>query len=107
MREGAYGDHSSQTIVENVENEVTFARRYLTSFLAGYDQENTLDRKWLEQLPLFLELRQVILYSSLYRNGNLASLDRWSRNFLERARRNMENSLPIIDMKKVILTTDV
>ncbi|GAB2565161.1 phosphotransferase enzyme family protein [Gracilibacillus alcaliphilus] len=85
------------------ENEITFARRYLTYFFEGYDKENTLDRKLLEQLPLFLELRQVILYSSLYRNGNLASLDSWSQTFLEKARRNMEHSLPIIDMQKVNL----
>ncbi|WP_221469397.1 phosphotransferase enzyme family protein [Cohnella nanjingensis] len=80
------------------EDVVSFARRYLTSFFEGYYKENRIDYKLLQDLPLFLDMRQVILYSALYRNGNLGSLDYWSQEFLKRARHNMENNLSMIEM---------
>lgn len=82
------------------EDELAFTQRYLTNFFEGYDRENTLGRDCLTHLSTFLDLRQAILYSSLYRNDNL---DEWSKEFLRRARTNMENQLPLVDMNQLRL----
>ncbi|OME13780.1 phosphotransferase enzyme family protein [Paenibacillus odorifer] len=80
----------------------TFVKRYLTSFLEGYKRENTFDIRLLKDLPLFLDLRQAILYSALYRNGNIEALDGWSKEFLKRARYNMENNIPLIEPEVIL-----
>ncbi|GMA62571.1 hypothetical protein GCM10025859_30110 [Alicyclobacillus fastidiosus] len=85
------------------EDELAFTQRYLTYVFEGYDRENTLGRDCLTHLSTFLDLRQAILYSSLYRNGKLDKLDEWSKEFLRRARTNMENQLPLVDMSRLHL----
>ncbi|MBP1989576.1 phosphotransferase enzyme family protein [Paenibacillus eucommiae] len=81
---------------------LTFVERYLTSFLKGYVKENAIDITLLRDLPLFLDMRQAILYSALYRNGNMDALDDWSQEFLKRARNNMENNLSLIEMDDIL-----
>lgn len=84
------------------EDVPTFVKRYLTSFLEGYEKENTIDIRLLRDIPLFMDLRQAILYSALYRNGNIEALDGWSREFLKRARYNMENNISLIEPDDIL-----
>ncbi|WP_375103237.1 phosphotransferase enzyme family protein [Paenibacillus sp. RS8] len=84
------------------EDVPTFVKRYLTSFLEGYEKENTIDIRLLRDLPQFINLRQAILYSALYRNGNIEALDDWSREFLKRARYNMENNILLVEPDDIL-----
>uniref|UniRef100_UPI00403F8381 phosphotransferase n=1 Tax=Paenibacillus sp. FSL F4-0243 TaxID=2954732 RepID=UPI00403F8381 len=84
------------------EDVPTFVKRYLTLFLEGYEKENTIDIRLLRDLPLFMDLRQAILYSALYRNGNIEALDGWSREFLKRARYNMENNISLVEPDDIL-----
>ncbi|RAV13578.1 hypothetical protein DQG23_32810 [Paenibacillus contaminans] len=86
------------------ENAISFTQRYLTYFLEGYSEENSIEYKLLlEQLGIFLDLRQAVLYSSLHRNGDIKNLDRWSKTFLERSEKNMLLEGPFIDIEKLKL----
>ncbi len=90
--------------VPNPDEDVpTFVKRYLKYFLEGYGKENTIDIRLVKDLPLFLDIRQAILYSALYRNGDIDTLDDWSQEFLKRARYNMENNLSMIEIDKLNL----
>ncbi|MFW9862644.1 MAG: phosphotransferase enzyme family protein [Candidatus Thorarchaeota archaeon] len=42
-----------------------FASRFLPAFLEGYKSENTLDSMWLEQLKMFMQVRDAILFMYL------------------------------------------
>ncbi|WP_018759979.1 phosphotransferase enzyme family protein [Paenibacillus terrigena] len=86
------------------EDATSFVQRYLTYFLEGYLEENTIDhRLLLKQLAIFLDLRQAVLYSSLHRNGHIENLDPWSKTFLERAEKNMLHERSFIDIEMLNL----
>lgn len=40
-----------------------FAKRFLTSFMDGYKEENHLDEFWVNQIPYFMMLRDLTLYA--------------------------------------------
>ncbi|WP_066289769.1 phosphotransferase enzyme family protein [Bacillus sp. FJAT-29937] len=54
-----------------------FGRLFMDAFLAGYKKENNLPNGWEEQLPLFLMLRDITLYSVF--NKKIAPEDRNER----------------------------
>lgn len=39
-----------------------FVKVFIESFMGGYSSKNSLDSRWLKQLPLFLKHRQILLY---------------------------------------------
>jgi Ser/Thr protein kinase RdoA (MazF antagonist) len=44
-----------------------FARNFLTHFIKGYEECNTLPENWWEHIPLFLKLRDITLYAVLHK----------------------------------------
>jgi Ser/Thr protein kinase RdoA (MazF antagonist) len=78
------------------EDREEMATGFLREFFAGYNQEFRLDPFWLKQLPLFLRLRQMILYTTLYRNGDLEKLSPWGQRFMAFARTNLETDEPFM-----------
>lgn len=68
------------------------------NFLEGYSRVCKLETFWLEQIPLFIRLREIILYISIYRSKNLNELDEWNMNFMDGRRERIENNIPFIDI---------
>jgi amicoumacin kinase len=44
-----------------------FSKKFLTHFIKGYEQHNSLPEGWKEQMPLFFMLRDITLYSVLHK----------------------------------------
>jgi len=38
----------------------------MNSFLKGYYKENNLSKYWIERIPLFLKLREIVLYAVIH-----------------------------------------
>jgi amicoumacin kinase len=51
----------------SVQEIEVFAKNFLTPFMEGYETYNSLPENWQEQLPLFLKLRDITLYSVLHK----------------------------------------
>ena len=47
------------------EQQTEFAKRYVPLFMKGYETANTLDKKWLEKIDIFIKVRHAILYMYL------------------------------------------
>lgn len=81
-----------------VRKEIT--KRFFSNLLNGYGRESTLSEEWLKKIPLFIDLRQAIVLSALYRSRDFNAPD-WSE-WDEQARRfyyfNMLNNTPYIDL---------
>ncbi|MGE5675830.1 MAG: phosphotransferase enzyme family protein [Mycobacterium leprae] len=75
--------------------------RFMTEFMAGYSAENALDPFWVKQLPLFVRLRQIILYANIHymlaRAGDLGKLHPWNQAVFNHARHTLAHDLPPID----------
>jgi Ser/Thr protein kinase RdoA (MazF antagonist) len=74
------------------------AESFLANFWQGYQQENGLDPQWLEQIPLFLRLREIDLYMLIHRSMDLSNLDPWCDSFMTRRREKILNHQPFCDI---------
>jgi amicoumacin kinase len=52
------------------------------SFLRGYREEAEISNEWLSKLPLFLRLREIIVYAGMHRSYDMTKLDDWTRDYL-------------------------
>lgn len=76
----------------------TQALRFLEYFLKGYDQENTLNRSWLKQISIFLKLREIIVYTGMYRSADITQLNQWGQDFISESKIRIENSIPVVNI---------
>ncbi|MDF2649214.1 MAG: aminoglycoside phosphotransferase [Paenibacillus sp.] len=74
------------------------ARRFFDYFMEGYFQENSLESYWLKKLPLFLRLREILVYSGAFRSLDLNNLHPWSKEMIETTTNHIENDLPFLDI---------
>ncbi len=75
------------------------ARRFLAHFLRGYQETFTFEDRWLADIPVFLQLREIIVYVGMYKNhADLSNLNLWGRDFMREARQRMAQGEPIVDI---------
>lgn len=67
-------------------------------FFEGYKSVRDLDLYWINKIPLFIRLREIILYISIYRSRNLDDLDLWTKNFMKDRQYRIENRIPFLDI---------
>ncbi|HEY5561394.1 MAG TPA: phosphotransferase [Clostridiaceae bacterium] len=72
------------------------AQRFIQCFLKGYKRHFSIDEDSLKSIPLFLKLRELIVYIGMYRSFNLANLDEWTAIYINESRRRIETGLPIV-----------
>jgi Ser/Thr protein kinase RdoA (MazF antagonist) len=77
------------------------AQRFYDHFMEGYSQENTLDPSWLQRIPLFLRLREILVLSGAFRSLDLNNLHPWSKEMLVTTTRNIEYDQPFLDIRFV------
>ncbi len=81
-----------------------FAADFLTHFLRGYRQENTLGDGWLSELPVFLKIREIELYAVMYRefdiaDGDLSKIDdAWCAAYMQGRKARIDSGAPYLDM---------
>jgi Ser/Thr protein kinase RdoA (MazF antagonist) len=79
------------------ENDVEYARRFMTSFLAGYRDETELNPEWLAHLQTMLKYREMELYCVLLLEG-VPEGNNWCQRLLHNRQRRIEERLPVIDL---------
>jgi Ser/Thr protein kinase RdoA (MazF antagonist) len=80
-----------------------FGHDFLTHFLKGYSSEYQLDLNWIERIPTFLKLRDIVLYSVLHKKWDLSNLNGKQSKLLEEIKSRIEQGEPIVtlDYQKV------
>jgi Ser/Thr protein kinase RdoA (MazF antagonist) len=73
------------------------AYRFMKNFMKGYCQENFIDEYWLEQIPLFMQLREIIVHIGIYRSFDLDNLNQWMQGYFMQSRSRIEQGIPIVD----------
>ncbi|WP_209444160.1 phosphotransferase enzyme family protein [Paenibacillus ihuae] len=79
------------------------ALRFMHYFMEGYRKENTLDNYWLKQIPVFLKLRELIVYIGAFRNFEgdetfRTSENQWFKDWIRESRERLENNVPIVNV---------
>ncbi|MBN2388177.1 MAG: phosphotransferase [Anaerolineales bacterium] len=80
------------------EDRVGYGTDFLVNLLAGYRDENPVDRFWMGQLPLFLKLLEINLYTDLQALEGAESDDPWVSRFLPGCREKIEKDVPYIEL---------
>ncbi|MDI9458391.1 MAG: phosphotransferase [Bacillota bacterium] len=71
-----------------------YAREFLRDFMIGYNAENRLEDYWLNELPFFMKLRDIILYAVFHKKLDQSGLQRFSK-LLDEIRTRIEQEVPI------------
>jgi Ser/Thr protein kinase RdoA (MazF antagonist) len=57
----------------SINDRSQFANVFLESFLKGYEKENHIENEWLKQIPLFLNVRDLVLYNVFHKKMDIPS----------------------------------
>lgn len=85
------------------EDRNAFADLFLQYFLKGYITENSLPEDWKKQIPLFLRLRDVTLYSVLHKKIAPEDRDAGVQKELAEIKSRIEKNEAIVDISSISL----
>jgi len=77
----------------------TFAAAFLTSFMDGYETENHLDEAWLQELPTFVQYRQLLLFTVFTDSWGAADASPYQRRWLQDTRRLIVDDVPVVSLR--------
>lgn len=88
---------------QGAERRAQQARRFMDHFMKGYREEHHLDEYWIRKLPLFLKLREIIVYIGSFRNWDgdetfSSSDNQWFKDWMAESRARIENGISIVDI---------
>ncbi|WP_422657579.1 phosphotransferase enzyme family protein [Paenibacillus sp. EC2-1] len=73
------------------------ASRFLKSFLKGYERNTAIDTASMDNIRLFLQLRELIVYIGMYRSFDLSNLDNWTSTYIKESQERLERGVPIVN----------
>jgi len=79
-------------------NQDRFASKFMKNYLKGYITENSVNTYWLKQLPYFLKLLEIGVYSQIYKEYDSDNDDPWCRKFMENRKYRIENDIAYISL---------
>lgn len=75
-----------------------YAIYFMKNFWNEYNKQNILNSYWLKKIPIFLKLREIILYSILYNWREFNSCSSWVVDFMTDRKKRIEYEIPVIDI---------
>ena len=75
-----------------------FSVEFMKNYLKGYITENQVNTYWINQLPYFLKLLEIGVYSQIYKEYDSNNGDPWCRKFMENRKYGIENDIPYISL---------
>jgi Ser/Thr protein kinase RdoA (MazF antagonist) len=85
----AYWQASSFTPVNT-----QFSSVFWEHFLRGYHQEHTLNKELIQQIPIFLKIREIFLYTLFWEKWDLENLLDWQNYTLTNLKNNIVSGKP-------------
>lgn len=86
--------HAIQGISLNQkEDNLNFATKFMKNFMQGYRLENNIADKWIEKIPFFLEYRQIYSYLYILKHLNRYNVDERVKEILEEMKYRIENGI--------------
>ncbi|MET3698980.1 Ser/Thr protein kinase RdoA (MazF antagonist) [Bacillus oleivorans] len=80
------------------EEREEIAKMFLSHFLIGYETENHLPDSALQTIPIFLQLRDIVLYAVLQKKWDLSSLDDHQTTFFNMIESRVQSQQPIVQV---------
>jgi amicoumacin kinase len=71
-----------------------FSLDFLEHFLRGYQKEHKLSKELIQQIPIFLKIREIFLYTLFLEKWDLENLQDWQEYTLSNLKNNIESENP-------------
>ena len=85
-------------LTTTTQDKVKLTKEFLPNFLKGYLRFCTLDLNLLKEIPPFLKIREIELFSVIQRDFDLDNItDNWTKQYMKNRKYNIENDVPFID----------
>ncbi|PAE44126.1 hypothetical protein CHI06_02870 [Bacillus sp. 7884-1] len=68
-----------------------FSREFWEHFLIGYQQEHTISKELIQQIPIFLKIREIFLYTLFLEKWDMENLQDWQNYTLSDLKNNIES----------------
>jgi Ser/Thr protein kinase RdoA (MazF antagonist) len=94
-------------VVYSPKDYQAFTHFFLENFLTGYMAEKSLGSFWANQIPVFMRLAEMAIYSQFYKNYDPATGNGWLGKFMPGRRERIESELPFVDADFVGIATKV
>jgi amicoumacin kinase len=75
-----------------------FPSEFTKYFFEGYSQENEMNKEIVEQIPLFLKLREIFLLHLFYKKWDIQNLQDWQSYTLKDLLHRIEHEIPYTDV---------
>lgn len=79
-----------------IEERRKIAENFMNCFWRGYNKENKLEPKWIEQIPLFLKFREMLVFSVLCKKWDINNLNEKQSELFNYMKYSIENDVPFI-----------
>ncbi|MGG1678598.1 phosphotransferase enzyme family protein [Neobacillus sp. NRS-1170] len=81
-----------------------FSENFWVHFLNGYQTEHSVSKHLLEQIPIFLKIREIFLYVLFLEKWDLQHLEDWQAFTLKDLKQKIEDKTPYsnVDFKELI-----
>jgi Ser/Thr protein kinase RdoA (MazF antagonist) len=83
-------------------NPAQFSERFLRALLLGYREQHDLSHTEIEALPLFLQLREVLIYTVAKKMLDLNNLTPIQARLLSERGNRIRKNEPIVDLRPVL-----
>ena len=83
-------------------NPAQFSERFLRALLLGYREEHALSRTEIEALPLFLQLREVLIYTVAKKMLDANKLTPVQARLLAQRGDRIRKNQPVVDLRPVL-----
>ena len=74
-------------------NRKDFMDHFTRTFMRGYNRENRIDEWWMEQIPLFLQYQEMLLYIYLHRIYDVNNLKEKQKEIFAEYRNRIEKDI--------------
>jgi Ser/Thr protein kinase RdoA (MazF antagonist) len=85
----------------------TYSIDFINSLLKGYRSEIEIDSFWIEKIPLFLKLREMLSFIIFYCYWDIESLNEDQKALLNLYRKNIEYDIPVLNIDFSIFNVNV
>jgi Ser/Thr protein kinase RdoA (MazF antagonist) len=84
---------------DSITQRQEMADKFMSHFLSGYYSENDIDDYWIEKIPEFLKLRELIVYVGIYKNWDLNNMNEWQRDYYNQSANRIRNGIPLVEYR--------
>jgi amicoumacin kinase len=88
----------------SLEERSAFGEEFLMNFLIGYYRENDLEDQWIMRIPLFLKLRDIVLYTVFHKKFDINNRSEREAGAVAGIRKRLIDGEPMVqlDYEKIL-----